>query len=370
MKKLLIATLTGTLLLSAFGNNNENEKNKNQSTTTTNKQEKFIDYYHNYTARTIGEVYNLMNYIYEADPEDVTEEEVISKYTKSANELEKSRTKFKKETNNIKIPKKYKEPINTFNSINKGATEGLRIMSDAMDDYSNDEISEEEFDKQISLGEERFSKYTDNEIDDEKITNTLNRKTKKQLDELTDILDEDESLAEESEDFTNEDENNDKGQSDSMYVVDDFKEVKSEDITYTQTVGDLNVNFNEMKTYTVKVTDDNEYLFDNYDVGDTAYILGIDLELENTSETPGEYYIDQAEIVTNNQEQIEPSLISPKKNIKTELKGNVKSSGIVYYELETSNAKNLEWLDFVLPAKYNDDTMDIEFEEKKLRLEF
>jgi len=106
MKKLLIVTLTGTLLLGSCGNNNENEKNKNQSTTTTNKQEKFIDYYHNYTARTIGEVYNLMNYIYEADPEDVTEEEVISKYTKSAYELEKSRTKFKKRNEQYKNSKK------------------------------------------------------------------------------------------------------------------------------------------------------------------------------------------------------------------------------------------------------------------------
>ncbi|MBU6112491.1 hypothetical protein [Mammaliicoccus lentus] len=371
MKKLLITTLSITLLLGACGDNTEKSNdNTKQNSKTTNKQASIVDYYHKYANQTVDELYNLMNYLYKTDPEDVSEEEAISKFTKSANELEKHRTKFKNDTKNMKIPSEYKEPIKTFNSINQGATEGIRIISDALNNYLNDKISEEEFDKQISLGEERFSEYTDDKIDDDEVLKTLNKKTKDKIEKLTDLMDKEESLANESNEFTDDDEDNDTNQSDSMYIVDDFKEVKSEDITYTQAVGSLNVNFNEMKTYTVKVTDDNEYLFENYEIGETAYILGIDLELENTSETPTDYYIDQAEIVTNNQEQIEPSLISPKKNIKTELKGNVKSSGIIYYELETSNSKDLDWLDFVLPAKYDDDTMDVEFEEKKLRLEF
>lgn len=125
-----------------------------------------------------------------------------------------------------------------------------------------------------------------------------------------------------------------------------------------------------MKTYKVKVTEDNEYEFENYNVGDNAYLLGVELELENTSETPQEYYIDQATIVTNNQEQIDPSLITSNKIIKTDLKGKVKSSGIIYYELETSTADDLEWLDFILPEMYDDDSMDVIFDEKKIRLEF
>ncbi|WP_436874942.1 hypothetical protein, partial [Mammaliicoccus lentus] len=76
------------------------------------------------------------------------------------------------------------------------------------------------------------------------------------------------------------------------------------------------------------------------------------------------------EHITNNQEQIEPSLITPKKLIKTELKGKVKSSGMIYYELETSTADNIEWLDFILPEMFDDESMDVTFEEKKLRLEF
>lgn len=367
MKKILIATLSITLLLGACGDNTEEGKNTKQNSETNNQHEKFVDQYHKYTYKTVDEIYNLMNYLSETNPDDVIDEEIISEYTKSANALEKSRTTFKKETKDMKITKKYKEPIHTFNSVNKGFTEGLRIMSDALKDYSNDKISDSKFDEQIKLGEERFSEYTNNEIDDDEVTKTLNKKTNEKIEELMDLLDKEESLEDETNDFTQD---SDEEQSESMYTEDDFKEVKSEDITYTQPVGNLNVNFKEMKTYKVKVTEENEYNFENYSTGDTAYVLGIELELENTSETPSEYFIDQAEIVTNNQEQIEPSLITPKKLIKTELKGKVKSSGMIYYELETSTADNIEWLDFILPEMFDDESMDVTFEEKKLRLEF
>ncbi|WHI53741.1 hypothetical protein [Mammaliicoccus lentus] len=43
---------------------------------------------------------------------------------------------------------------------------------------------------------------------------------------------------------------------------------------------------------------------------------------------------------------------------------------MIYYELETSTADNIEWLDFILPEMFDDESMDVTFEEKKLRLEF
>lgn len=240
---------------------------------------------------------------------------------------------------------KYQSESITEDEFNKNIEDIQSRMENKIDEYSSisEDISDAEFKKIV--GSELFKEY-------DRVFNKYNEE---------DVADDTESGLEEDEDTQS---------SDSFNVADDLKEVKKEDITYTQQVGNMNVNFKEMKTYKVIVTEDNEYEFENYNVGDTAYLLGIELELENTSETPQEYYIDQATIVTNNQEQIEPSMITPNKIIKTDLKGKVKSSGMIYYELETSTADDLEWLDFILPEMYDDESMDVTFEEKKLRLEF
>ncbi|WP_323706562.1 hypothetical protein [Mammaliicoccus sciuri] len=365
MKKILLITIMGTLLLSACTNDEIKTSDKNKNSQTSNKrsndnsEKKYIKEYQKYANKTIDEIYKLLQYVDTLNNPD--EEDVSKFYLNTATNLELAKSEFNKNTNNLKAPNKYKDPVNEIDSINQGSSEGLRVMVNAINEYNNDEITEDEFSEKIEKGEKTFDKYpTKSDIDDEEIIKTLDKDTQTKIKKISDITN--------GEEFTNESENNES--SDSFNVADDLKEVKSEDITYTQKVNNLNVNFKEMKTYKIKVTEDNEYEFENYNVGDTAYVLGIELELENTSETPQEYFIDQATIITNNQEQIDPSLITSNKIIKTDLKGKVKSSGIIYYELETSTADNLKWLDFILPEMYDDELMDVTFEEKKLRLEF
>ncbi len=377
MKKLLLATLTGTLLLGACGNTSGSEE-KNQETTTKEKNNKKEDKQYNkelrnYMSMDLGSYEIMFNYIYSNQDGEDDVQGMIDAYRQYSKELNEN---LKIHENNIKNlkGKSNEEKINdSFVGINKTFSEFLSSLASELEKYQSESITEDEFSKNIediqSRMENKIDEYSSisENISDAEFKKILGSELFKEYDRVFNKYNE-EDVADETENGLEDDE--DEESSDSFNVTDDLKEVKKEDITYTQQVGSMNVNFKEMKTYKVKVTEDNEYEFENYNVGDTAYLLGIELELENTSETPQEYYIDQATIVTNNQEQIEPSMITPNKIIKTDLKGKVKSSGMIYYELETSTANDLEWLDFILPEMYDDESMDVTFEEKKLRLEF
>ena len=383
MKKLLLATLTGTLLLGACGNTSGSEEKKQETTTkeksnkkeVNNKKEEnqYNKELRDYLSKDFGSYEILFNYIFSSQDGDENPQDVIDAYKQYSNELNEN---LKIHENNIKNlkGKSNEEKLNdSFVGINKTFSEFLSGVAQEMEKLQNETITSEEFDKNI----EELQKDMDNNVD--KYTSISDDISTDELEKIigSDLFKEyerifnkynEDDIADETESSLEDDE--DEESSDSFNVADDLKEVKKEDITYTQQVGSMNVNFKEMKIYKVKVTEDNEYEFENYNVGDTAYVLGIELELENTSETPQEYYIDQATIVTNNQEQIEPSMITPNKIIKTDLKGKVKSTGMIYYELETSTADDLEWLDFILPEMYDDELMHVTFEEKKLRLEF
>lgn len=377
MKKLLLATLTGTLLLGACGNTSGSEEKK-QETSTKEKSSKKVENQYNkelrdYMSMDLGSYEILFNYIYSNQDGDADPQEIIDAYKQYSNELNSNLKIHQKNIKSLEGNGNEKKINDIFVGINKTFSGFLSDIAEEMENHLSGEITENEFyenmeDIQTNM-ENKIDEYTtiSGDISDAEFKKIVGSELFKEYDRVFNKYNE-EDVVDETENDLEDDEDNES--SDSFNVTDDLKEVKKEDITYTQQVGRMNVNFKEMKTYKVKVTEDNEYEFENYNVGDTAYLLGIELELENTSETPQEYYIDQATIVTNNQEQIEPSMITPNKIIKTDLKGKVKSTGMIYYELETSTADDLEWLDFILPEMYDDETMDVTFEEKKLRLEF
>lgn len=380
MKKILIAALSITLLIGACDNQSTKEsknsnKNESVSKSKTNKKEEkqYRKELRQFLSTDLANYETMSNYI-ESVEEDIDPDNIITAYRQYADEFKRSLKEHKKKTKNMNVNNKDKIVNDFFVEFNLSFTSMLNGSSDLIEKLQNEEITEDEFNEKLdnlqSTLESRLDKADKNseDISDEEIIKIIGKDLFNEYERVLNKFSE-EDVSEEASSSANNDTDSDDTTS-SMYTEDDFKEVKSEDITYTQPVGNLNVNFKEMKTYKVKVTEENEYNFENYSTGDTAYVLGIELELENTSETPSEYFIDQAEIVTNNQEQIEPSLITPKKLIKTELKGKVKSSGMIYYELETSTADNIEWLDFILPEMFDDESMDITFEEKKLRLEF
>lgn len=377
MKKLLLATLTGTLLLGACGNTSGSEE-KNQETTTKEKNNKKEDKQYNkelrnYMSMDLGSYEIMMNYIDSNQDGGDDVQGMIDAYRQYSNELKENLKLHQKNIKNLEGKENEKKINDSFVGINETFSEFLSSLASELEKYQSESITEDEFSKNIediqSRMENKIDEYSSisEDISDAEFKKIVGSELFKEYDRVFNKYNE-EDVADETENGIEDDEDNES--SDSFNVADDLKEVKKEDISYTQQVGSINVNFKEMKTYKVKVTEDNEYEFENYNVGDTAYLLGIELELENTSETPQEYYIDQATIVTNNQEQIEPSMITPNKIIKTDLKGKVKSTGVIYYELETSTADDLEWLDFILPEMYDDESMDVTFEEKKLRLEF
>ncbi|MEB8129679.1 hypothetical protein [Mammaliicoccus sciuri] len=377
MKKLLLATLTGTLLLGACGNTSGSEEKKQETSTKEKSNKKEDKQYNielrNYMSMDLGSYEIMMNYIDSNQDGGDDVQGMIEAYRQYSNELNENLKLHQKNIKNIEGKGNEKKINDSFVGINETFSEFLSSLASELEKYQSESITEDEFSKNIediqSRMENKIDEYSSisEDISDAEFKKIVGSELFKEYDRVFNKYNE-EDVADETENGLEDDGDNES--SDSFNVTDDLKEVKKEDITYTQQVGSINVNFKEMKTYKVKVTEDNEYEFENYNVGDTAYVLGIELELENTSETPQEYYIDQATIVTNNQEQIEPSMITPNKIIKTDLKGKVKSTGMIYYELETSTADDLEWLDFILPEMYDDESMDVTFEEKKLRLEF
>lgn len=377
MKKLLLATLTGTLLLGACGNTSGSEEKKQETSTKEKINKKEDKQYNkelrNYMSMDLGSYEIMTNYIDSNQDGGDDVQGMIDAYRQYSNELNENLKLHQKNIKNIEGKGNEKKINDSFVGINETFSEFLSSLASELEKYQSESITEDEFSKNIediqSRMENKIDEYSSisEDISDAEFKKIVGSELFKEYDRVFNKYNE-EDVADETENGLEDDGDNES--SDSFNVTDDLKEVKKEDITYTQQVGSINVNFKEMKTYKVKVTEDNEYEFENYNVGDTAYVLGIELELENTSETPQEYYIDQATIVTNNQEQIEPSMITPNKIIKTDLKGKVKSTGMIYYELETSTADDLEWLDFILPEMYDDESMDVTFEEKKLRLEF
>lgn len=377
MKKLLLATLTGTLLLGACGNTSGSEEKQQETTTKeiSNKKEdkQYNKELRNYMSMDLGSYEIMMNYIDSNQDGGDDVQGMIDAYRQYSNELNENLKLHQKNIKNIEGKGNEKKINDSFVGINETFSEFLSSLASELEKYQSESITEDEFSKNIediqSRMENKIDEYSSisEDISDAEFKKIVGSELFKEYDRVFNKYNE-EDVADETENDLEDEADNES--SDSFNVTDDLKEVKKEDITYTQQVSSMNVNFKEMKTYKVKVTDDNEYEFENYNVGDTAYLLGIELELENTSETPQEYYIDQATIVTNNQEQIEPSMITPNKIIKTDLKGKVKSTGMIYYELETSTADDLKWLDFILPEMYDDESMDVTFEEKKLRLEF
>lgn len=377
MKKILLATLMGSVLLGACDNTSDSEQNKQQKIAKErgkNKEEKqYNKKLRNYLSMDLGSYEIMFNYINSNQDGDAEPQDTIDAYRQYANELNENLKLHQKNLKKYELKGNEKKVNDSFIGMNKTFSEFLNSIALEIEKYQSDKITEDEFDENLEKSRRKMEKKIDEymsiseDVSDNEFKRIFGKELYDEFDRVftkftdEDVADETESALEDDQDYES---------SDSFNVADDLKKVKSEDITYTQKVNNLNVNFKEMKTYKIKVTEDNEYEFENYNVGDTAYVLGIELELENTSETPQEYFIDQATIITNNQEQIDPSLITSNKIIKTDLKGKVKSSGIIYYELETSTADNLKWLDFILPEMYDDELMDVTFEEKKLRLEF
>ena len=102
--------------------------------------------------------------------------------------------------------------------------------------------------------------------------------------------------------------------------------------------------------------------------GDTLDVIGIGYTLENTSEDPRNFFIDQAEIVTSTGEQLQPELMLSD-GIQSQMAGAVSSTGIVFYILEDGTGEDLEWIDIVIPM-VSDDEFNMYTEEQNHRIEF
>ncbi|PTJ67359.1 hypothetical protein BU008_14030, partial [Mammaliicoccus sciuri] len=278
MKKLLLATLTGTLLLGACGDTSGSEEKKQETSTKekSNKEEdkQYNKELRNYMGIDLGSYEIIMNYIYSNQDGEVEVQDMIDAYRQYSNELEENLKLHQKNIKNLEGKGNEKKINDSFVGINKTFSEFLSSLASEMEKYQSESITENEFNKNIediqSRMENKIDEYSSisEDISDAEFKKIVGSELFKEYDRVFNKYNE-EDVADETESGLEEDE--DTESSDSFNVADDLKEVKKEDITYTQQVGSMNVNFKEMKTYKVKVTEDNEYEFENYNVGDTAY---------------------------------------------------------------------------------------------------
>lgn len=107
------------------------------------------------------------------------------------------------------------------------------------------------------------------------------------------------------------------------------------------------------------MTLDNEYKD-----GEKANILYAEIELENLSDEPTEYFIDQSEIITDTNEQAETSMSYLDGEIKSDMLGKVKSKGTIFWELKNTDINYVKKFELVAPAIFDDEFEEIHPEEK------
>lgn len=122
--------------------------------------------------------------------------------------------------------------------------------------------------------------------------------------------------------------------------------------------------------FRAEASQDDEYLIMGQDVtvGDELDVIAIQYTVENTSEEPKTFFLDQAEIVTSNGHQLQSELLAAE-GMNSDMKGAVKNTGTVPYVLPDNSGEEIEWVDIIIPW-VSDENYTSLTEEQKLRIEF
>lgn len=102
----------------------------------------------------------------------------------------------------------------------------------------------------------------------------------------------------------------------------------------------------------------------DFKTGEKVGAVYAEFEVENTSDKPVDFYLDQSEIITNTGEQIDPSLAKLDGNLKSEMKGKVKSKGSVIWQLKNSKINNVKSFKLIVPRIIDSDLNEISQEEQ------
>ncbi|MEZ2459347.1 hypothetical protein ACBR55_12270 [Salinicoccus roseus] len=149
----------------------------------------------------------------------------------------------------------------------------------------------------------------------------------------------------------------------------DVKTIKEVEVGETTQLENVNMTVNMAQINRVEVNEDLAIFLDAYEAGDKIDNLVIEYTIENTTESPRAFYIDQAEVVTSTGQQLQPEFFLSD-GIQADMQGAVSSTGTVPYIMDEGAGDEIEWIDVIVPAIMDEETYEVVSEEQKYRIEF
>lgn len=148
--------------------------------------------------------------------------------------------------------------------------------------------------------------------------------------------------------------------------VETVKEVEPGETTQIENV---NLTVNKAQINRVEVNEELAIFLDGYEVGDKVDNLVIEYTVENTTEAPRDFFLDQSVVVTSTGQQIEPDMFLAE-NITASMLGAIEYTGTVPYIMDEGAGDDIEWVDINIPAMLDGESYDRVAEETKVRIEF
>lgn len=151
--------------------------------------------------------------------------------------------------------------------------------------------------------------------------------------------------------------------------VDGMENIKEVIIEETIDIENIKVTIHKAQINRIDVNEDLAIFLDGREVGDKVDNLVIEYTVENTTEAPRTFYIDQSVIVTSTGKQIEPEMFFAD-GIQTEMLGAISSTGTVPYIMDEGTGDDIEWVDINLKYILDAESYDRVAEESIYRIEF
>lgn len=178
-----------------------------------------------------------------------------------------------------------------------------------------------------------------------------------------------ETAAEEAEDTAAVETEEDTEEVEEEVAPEGLETIKEVEPGETTQIENVNLTINKAQINRVEVNEDLAIFIDGYEVGDKVDNLVIEYTVENTTEAPRDFFLDQSVVVTSTGQQLEPAMFLAE-NITASMLGAIEYTGSVPYIMDEGAGDDIEWVDINIPAMLDGESYDRVAEETKVRIEF
>lgn len=177
MKKILLAALTGTLLLGACTNTSSNDEKKEQSNSNEKNNKKVMYVYNaelrNYLTMNLATYKKIFNYI-DSTEDDDNFQEMIPAFRQYSKELDDNLKYHKKHTKDLKGKKNEKKINDEFILMSESLSKSLKDKAHEIEKFQSGEITEDELyehlidvHKELENKKDEFNQITEDVSDKE-----------------------------------------------------------------------------------------------------------------------------------------------------------------------------------------------------------